>query len=362
MELTSLPSEFWESGALLSDSLNGPASPCRVAWGLFHVSSGQNTTGPLIHAPDFFGEIEEGQFGARGSTVISVSDLESLLIAEAESEHESRGDGLDAQWRPADSDRFHAQCADLFRRMDSGEIHKAVPVTAEVQQAGAPSRAARARALLSAIRSKTAGYLYAFWMGEEGMLGLTPELLLRLDGNLLRTLALAGTAPAEEGAGLLADEKQRAEHNWVVKDLIERLERFGSIRTGETRVVTHGRLSHLRTDLEAQIVAARPFSEWLEMLHPTAALGAYPRAAGQRWLRLHGYELAPGVERGRFGAPMGWSEGHEGLCVVAIRGLFWKGGVRSLPSGCGVVRQSDPAQEWEELALKRNSVRRVLSL
>ena len=90
-------------------------------------------------------------------------------------------------------------------------------------------------------------------------------------------------------------------------------------------------------------------------LHPTPALGAYPRGeAGTSWLA----SLDPAGERRRFGAPFGlrWPSG-AGRCVVAIRGLQYHHGRLEIWAGCGVVPQSRYEDEWQEVLDKIQSVR-----
>lgn len=362
MSALRVPAHFWTSGAILSDSLAdsepGAAPRFRLAWDLAPISAGFSAE-IEIFAPDFFGDPAARGFSPAGTAVLTRAELESYLRDMA-----AGGDVPGAlRWEEPDEATFRSRCADLQMRFASGELRKAVPITAEIARAPLPTPIERARWLLSALASNTPGYLYGFWHGSEGMLGLTPELLFCWEmGQPLRTLALAGTAAVADSASLLNDPKERAEHAWVVHDISEKLATLGVVRASETRVVNYGRLAHLRTDLTLEIAARPPAGSVISRLHPTAALGAYPHEAGQSWLREHAAELAPRLPRGRFGAPLGWSSGREALCVVAIRGVFWSIAGRALPSGCGVVAASDPEREWQELALKRASVRRVLSL
>ena len=64
----------------------------------------------------------------------------------------------------------------------------------------------------------------------------------------------------------------------------------------------------------------------------------------------------------RFGAPFGVVVDGEFSSVVAIRNISWSGNDVFLPSGCGVIEESTLANEWEELALKRNSVKDILGI
>ena len=94
----------------------------------------------------------------------------------------------------------------------------------------------------------------------------------------------------------------------------------------------------------------------VERLHPTPALGGEPQGPAQRWLEDH-----EPVERGWFGAPLGWVDrAGDGEAWVAIRGALLDGPTAWAYAGAGVVAGSDPAAEWDETELKLTAVTNAL--
>jgi menaquinone-specific isochorismate synthase len=201
-------------------------------------------------------------------------------------------------------------------------------------------------------------YVFGFWDQGEGVLGATPEVLFHLQEKKLTTMALAGTSARVDEARLLRDPKELKEHQLVVQDIKERLEKWGWVKLQETRLVEFGMLSHLQTPIEVEIGDVG-VEELVKRLHPTAALGVFPRNYGLNWMQGLPYQ----EQRGLFGAPIVFSISRsESIALVAIRCLQWSENGSQIGSGCGLVAASDLQKEWQELALKRESVFKVLGL
>ncbi len=83
-------------------------------------------------------------------------------------------------------------------------------------------------------------------------------------------------------------------------------------------------------------------------LHPTPAVGGFPREEAVRLIREH-----EGLDRGWYAGPVGWVDGRgEGEFVVGIRSALVQGNMATLYAGCGIVRDSDPESEYRESVLK----------
>jgi menaquinone-specific isochorismate synthase len=102
------------------------------------------------------------------------------------------------------------------------------------------------------------------------------------------------------------------------------------------------------------------FADMVRRLHPTAALGVWPRTeAGERWLR----EADRGVKRRTFGAPFGLErESHSSLALVAIRNLQLSGDRIRVGSGAGLLPESRLEREFEELQAKREQVKALFGV
>lgn len=197
------------------------------------------------------------------------------------------------------------------------------------------------------------GFLYGFWNKERGILGWTPEILFSVQRNKFWTIALAGTSP-HPGPSLLKDKKELREHNFVVKGLQESLEGLVEWEKKLLSEMSVLSIKHLRTDLSGQLINNPDFEQLCHKLHPTPALGGYPREPAFDWLKNHS------SQKGRvfFGAPFGFFHStQKAFCLTAIRALEWSGREGRIFSGAGLIRESVLQKEWQELFLKRQQVK-----
>jgi isochorismate synthase EntC len=272
------------------------------------------------------------------------------------------------EWAGPDQARFAEGFGSLLARLAAGSLTKGVPVTV-TRAALAPDDAwplfAHAVARIPALPAGL--YAYGFYRpapasgsgSPEFMIGATPELLFDLkDGRHLSTMAVAGTRRLDAGAAsgsLKGRAKDRAEHQSVVDDLLEQLAVWGVPAASGIEVRSFGQLEHLAVDIQLHSTQWLDFEIVARRLHPTPALGVYPRGVeGTSWLA----GLDPRGERRRFGAPFGlrWPTG-SGRAVVAIRNLQYRCGQLEIWAGCGVVSQSRYEEEWREVLDKTQAVR-----
>ena len=141
-------------------------------------------------------------------------------------------------------------------------------------------------------------------------------------------------------------------------DIAGALTPLGTVTVGAREVLRLPGLAHLKTDIRVTVAESTPFTALVEALHPTAALGVFPRSAG---LSVLGQDGPHG--RGRFGAPFGieWPDGRASV-LVAIRNVQWTGTTVLLGAGAGLIAESRLEAEWAELALKRATVKGMLGL
>jgi menaquinone-specific isochorismate synthase len=292
---------------------------------------------------------------------------------------EAQGAPLGAlDWREAVHTDFQSAFEELFQRFEAGTLAKAVPVITDrapwpVSWSAAEGRARRlAHWLRNALEyaDRAPVYAYGAWNTDEngiteGTLGATPELLIRHHSSSeWSTMALAGTRRDADRAtlpSLLGDPKERREHQLVIDGIRLALEKFGTPRINETDELRLPGLSHLRTPVTLESRPETTLMELVRALHPTPALGAFPREAGPEILRLLD-ERSP-IPRRRFGAPFGFAPPAQSssgsLAVVAIRNLQWDADEIVASAGCGVIAESMPDREWLELRAKLASVRRI---
>ncbi|HWB88585.1 MAG TPA: isochorismate synthase [Acidimicrobiia bacterium] len=179
-----------------------------------------------------------------------------------------------------------------------------------------------------------------------GLVGASPELLVRARQGRISTLALAGTATDPEQ---LESVKISEEHKHVTESVAGALERhLAGIDVTEQIIVTHGRMSHVGTRIEGP---ARPGSTVVDILadlHPTAAVAGAPRDEAISLIR----DLEP-ASRGRYAGPVGWLDSNgEGVFALALRCGQVEDGAVTLFAGGGLVAGSEEEAELEETELK----------
>lgn len=344
---------FLESGALVRVNRNkwilleGPFTEKEV------VATGEVA---LFH-PDFFSQGVSNYLIPKSFYILTGSCLESLcaqfdnfLLAPLE-------------WQNVEPQSFETSFTAVLQSIQAGLLKKAVPIVFE-NSTGKISSERIGAFIKHLLKVPPSLYVFGSWQNGQGVIGATPEVLLRQEGILLHTMALAGTCPKEDAANrgsLLEDPKERYEHELVVQDISQVLVKYGRVQVAGPKVLELPTLLHLKTEIECQLSTGQDFSffEVCQALHPTSALGVSPRNFGYEWLK----NLPEQKERQGFGAPWGisWSA-EEALCLVAIRNIQWNPAGCRIGSGCGLVAQSDFQQEWIELSQKRRSVKKVLGL
>ncbi len=339
---------FLSSGAMI----RLPSGKVRLWKGPFAVAeTGKNPVFSLAWM-DFYGSQLRALQSAQPVIETEVATLRSLLQA-----HISEAPMAASSFLPPSFDKFQESFQVIQGKIHRGEIEKAVPVVF-AQSPLIPTISQRARMIHQALEAHPELYVFGYWDGSNGVLGATPEVLFQLQEKKLKTMALAGTHPRSEEAALLRDPKEQKEHQLVVKDIKERLEKLGWVKIHETQIAEFGLLSHLRTLIEVE-VSDVTIPDLIKRLHPTAALGVFPRNYGITWMQNLPYQ----DQRGLFGAPLVFSLSRsESIALVAIRCLQWSENGSQIGTGCGLVESSNLQKEWQELALKRESVMKVLGL
>lgn len=253
-----------------------------------------------------------------------------------------------------DFSSFIATHRNILQQISNGEFKKVVPAVFSQWQLNGNLPGG----ILALQDAESRLWPYGFAYENEGMLGLTPEVLFIKEGLEVKTQAVAGTQKLN-GPSLFLDKKEILEHELVVEDLTTQLADLGTLTIEKTEERPAGTLKHLVTDIVLKLREEVDFIDLVKRLHPSAALGGFPRAATKNWLESRG-DLRL---RRRFGAPFGWrTPNGDGVCLVAIRNLQWDGDKALIGSGCGVVEGSVAEREWQELALKRNAIVNALKV
>ena len=210
---------------------------------------------------------------------------------------------------------------------------------------------------------------YTFACG--GLVGATPELLIRRQGLQISSLVLAGTAPrgddpardAALGTALLASAKDTEEHGYAAAGVRESLAPLCDELTVAPRpeLLRLANVQHLATTISGRLAVAADGTSpsvlaLADALHPTAAVCGTPAETAMELIR----ELE-GMDRGRYAGPVGWvdSAGNGEWCI-ALRCAELDGTRARLFAGGGIVADSDPAAELAETQAKLRPMQSAL--
>ena len=214
------------------------------------------------------------------------------------------------------------------------------------------------------LRGLSSAYPSCWTFSVDGLVGASPEMLIRRVDGAVTSRVLAGTAWAEHAgdrvaADLMVSEKDLAEHAFAVDSVAGVLRRVVSdldVPDGPHPLAL-ANLTHLATDITGTLNRSGPSAlDLAAMLHPTAAVGGTPSRLAQAVIR----ELEP-APRGRYAAPVGWLDANgDGEFAIALRCASVTGRTVRMIAGCGIVADSDPDTEAREAQVKMIPVRDAL--
>jgi anthranilate synthase component 1 len=247
-----------------------------------------------------------------------------------------------------------------------GDIMQVVPS----QRLSKPFRASPL-ALYRALRTiNPSPYMYYFDFGGFHVVGASPEILARLEGDAVTVRPIAGTrrrgaTPAEDAAleqELLADEKERAEHLMLVdlgRNDAGRVARIGSVRVTEQMVVEcYSHVMHIVSNVEGRL---KPGLNAIDVLRATFPAGTVSGAPKVRAMEIID-ELEP-VKRGIYAGAVGYLGFHGNMDVaIALRTAVVKNNTLYVQAGGGVVADSQPEAEWQETQNKAKALLRAAEM
>jgi menaquinone-specific isochorismate synthase len=219
------------------------------------------------------------------------------------------------------------------------------------------------------LKKLAAEYPSTWTFAVDGLVGATPELLLRLSKGMVTSRVLAGTIPktGEDAkdlalaASLARSSKDLEEHEYAVRSVADALEPFcSSTNVPESPYVLHlANVMHLATDVTGALIKSKQrvdaFS-LLNSLHPSAAVCGTPRN-----IAFDIIDEIEGMNRGRYAGPVGWIDASgDGELGIALRTGQISGNEIRIYAGCGIVAGSNPEKELEESAAKMIPMRSAL--
>jgi anthranilate synthase component I len=213
-------------------------------------------------------------------------------------------------------------------------------------------------------------YLFFVRTPSFEVVGASPELLLRVEGDRLTTHPIAGTRPRGADAredDLLAeqlqkDPKERAEHVMLVdlgRNDLGRVSRPGTVTVSKyMEVERYSHVLHLVSHVEGRL---RPDADALDALRAVFPAGTLSGAPKVRAMQL--IAAAEGERRGLYGGAVGYL-GYDGNMdtAITIRSAVLKDGQAHVHTGAGIVAGSVPEREFEETDHKAAALRRAIDL
>lgn len=207
-------------------------------------------------------------------------------------------------------------------------------------------------------------YMFFLRLDDTLVVGASPEVMVRKEGERVELRPIAGTRPRGEtreadedlAAELLEDPKERAEHVMLVdlgRNDLGRVCRTGTVRVTELMVVErYSHVMHIVSNVQGELEAGKDAFDVLCATFPAGTLSGAPKVRAMEIIE----ELEP-VRREIYGGAVGYFSFSGNMdMAIAIRTLVVKDGRIHLQAGAGIVADSDPATEYQETVNKARAV------
>jgi anthranilate synthase component 1 len=226
-------------------------------------------------------------------------------------------------------------------------------------------------ALYRALRAlNPSPYMFLFDFGEYQVVGASPEILVRLEGDTVTVRPIAGTRPRgasleEDGrlaAELLADPKERAEHVMLMdlgRNDVGRIAEVGSVKVTETmNIEYYSHVMHIVSNVEGKLRQGMSAMDVLRAAFPAGTVSGAPKVRAMEIID----ELEPS-KRGIYAGAVGYLSFSGDMDVaIAIRTGVIKDGRLLVQAGAGIVADSVAQSEWIETQNKARALLRAAEM
>lgn len=252
-------------------------------------------------------------------------------------------------------DEWAGLVARCVEQIHAGRVHKVVLARDLIAESNLPIDL---RAILHQLIDR---YPMTWTYLVDGLVGATPELLVRVSGGLVTSRVLAGTIsvdpsqtdPLAKAAELARSQKDLVEHEYAVNSVAEALSPFcRAMNVPEApSVLPLPNVLHLATDITGVADEDASSLRLAAALHPSAAVCGTPTH-----LAAETIAAVEGMDRGRYAGPVGWVDAAgDGEWAIALRGGYCDPSSPEkirLFAGAGIVADSQPAAELDETRAK----------
>ena len=225
--------------------------------------------------------------------------------------------------------------------------------------------------LYRALRSlNPSPYMFFLNLDDHHVIGASPEILTRLEGDEVTVRPIAGTrprgtTPAEDKAleeELLADPKEIAEHLMLIdlgRNDIGRISQTGTVEvTDRMAIERYSHVMHIVSNVTGKLRGGMSAMDVLRATFPAGTLSGAPKIRALEVID----ELEP-VKRGIYSGAVGYLSWHGNMdMAIAIRTAVLKDGELHVQAGGGIVADSDPDDEWQETLNKRRALFRAVAM
>ena len=213
-------------------------------------------------------------------------------------------------------------------------------------------------------------YMFYFQFDDLAVVGSSPEALVRLHGSRASLRPIAGTLPrgattAEDLANeeaLLADPKEAAEHVMLVdlaRNDLGRVARAGSVHVDPYRAIErYSHVMHIVSGVQGELDERFDQFDLFAASFPAGTLVGAPKVRAMEII-----EEMESVGRGLYAGTAGYfGAGGDMDQAITIRTLVFSGDEYSFQAGAGIVADSVPAREYQEVLAKSAILRRALEM
>lgn len=207
-------------------------------------------------------------------------------------------------------------------------------------------------------------FKYCFFHPKVGLwLGATPEQLLKVKDDEIRTVALAGTQVFKEGE-IIWENKEKEEQQFVTDFILDNLNEFVSVKIfTEPYTFRAGNIVHIKTDITAKLIDRNDLKKVLKILHPTPAVCGLPKKEAKDFiLENEGYnrEFYTGF-LGELNKDFAKNESNNSDLFVNLRCMKLEDKKANLFIGCGITKDSNPEKEFFETVNKSKTMKKILA-
>ncbi|BCG47511.1 Anthranilate synthase, aminase component [Citrifermentans bremense] len=213
-------------------------------------------------------------------------------------------------------------------------------------------------------------YMFFLRLDETLVVGASPEVMVRKEGEMVELRPIAGTRPRganpaadeELARDLLADPKERAEHVMLVdlgRNDLGRVCKTGSVKVTELMVIErYSHVMHIVSNVQGELSPGQDAFDVVRATFPAGTLSGAPKVRAMEII-----DELEGVRREVYGGAVGYFSFSGNMdMAIAIRTLVIKDGKVHLQAGAGIVADSDPAAEYTETVNKAKAVVKAIEM